>query len=274
MADWKQITARIRRARTSKDPAGQLAALYEKTHDAMVAFELAKYFESESNNPDASKWYGTAAERFRRADWKTKALEAAVRLGGDASAGSSESASGNNEVPAPSAELPAVLVMPEPSSASEENVATFAVPANPPNAPTRKKMRTIPSGTERLPRKAAKTKKRKLQGRNPKTSAGAVVGVAVDAIDGSRASARNLWSRPRRAPLLRRLPLAGAVLPCQLPRWWIVQPRMSRFRFGDRYRLCRLSLRPRALARILGDAMAIQVYLRVCLRWRCSSGAC
>ena len=126
MADWKQITARIRRARTSKDPAGQLAALYEKTHDAMVAFELAKYFESESNNPDASKWYGTAAERFRRADWKTKALEAAVRLGGDASAGSSESASGNNEVPAPSAELPAVLVMPEPSSASEENVATFA----------------------------------------------------------------------------------------------------------------------------------------------------
>ena len=126
MADWKQITARIRRARTSKDPAGQLAALYEKTHDAMVAFELAKYFESESKNPDAAKWYGIAAERFRRADWKTKALEAAVRLGGDASANSVEGGGDSGEVPAPSAELPAVLVMPEPSSTSEQNVATFA----------------------------------------------------------------------------------------------------------------------------------------------------
>ena len=82
MADWKQITARIRRARTSKDPAGQLSNLYEKTRDAMVAFELAKYFESSGQNADAAKWYSAAAERFRRADWKTKAQEAAVRLGG------------------------------------------------------------------------------------------------------------------------------------------------------------------------------------------------
>ena len=82
MADWKQITARIRRARTSKDPAGQLSSLYEKTRDAMVAFELAKYFETSGLNADAAKWYSAAAERFRRADWKTKAQEAAVRLGG------------------------------------------------------------------------------------------------------------------------------------------------------------------------------------------------
>ena len=82
MADWKQITARIRRARTSKDPAAQLSNLYEKTRDAMVAFELAKYFETSGQNADAAKWYSAAAERFRRADWKTKAQEAAVRLGG------------------------------------------------------------------------------------------------------------------------------------------------------------------------------------------------
>jgi hypothetical protein len=82
MADWKQITARIRRARTSKDPAGQLSNLYEKTRDAMVAFELAKYFETAGQNADAAKWYSAAAERFRRADWKVKAQEAAVRLGG------------------------------------------------------------------------------------------------------------------------------------------------------------------------------------------------
>ncbi len=82
MTDWKQITARIRRARTSKDPAGQLSNLFQKTRDAMVAFELAKYFESSGQNADAAKWYSAAAERFRRADWKIKAQEAAVRLGG------------------------------------------------------------------------------------------------------------------------------------------------------------------------------------------------
>jgi len=84
MADWKQITARIRRARTSKDPQGQLTNLYQKTRDAMVAFELAKLFESAGQNADAAKYYSEAAERFRRADWKTKALEAAARLGGAA----------------------------------------------------------------------------------------------------------------------------------------------------------------------------------------------
>jgi hypothetical protein len=86
MADWKQITARIRRARTGKDPVGQLSNLYEKTRDAMVAFELARYFETAGQNPEAAKWYLAAAERFRRADWKTKAQEAAVRLGAEVSA--------------------------------------------------------------------------------------------------------------------------------------------------------------------------------------------
>ncbi len=81
MADWKQITARIRRARTGKDPAGQLTNLFTKTRDAMVAFELARYLESIGNSADAGRWYLTAAERFRRADWKTKAQESATRLG-------------------------------------------------------------------------------------------------------------------------------------------------------------------------------------------------
>jgi hypothetical protein len=116
MADWKQITARIRRARTSKDPAGQLSALYEKTHDAMVAFELAKYFETSAMNADAAKWYSTAAERFRRADWKTKAQEAAMRLGGEAGANAS------------SAEASAVLLpmpVPEPGMPFEQSAAAF-----------------------------------------------------------------------------------------------------------------------------------------------------
>jgi hypothetical protein len=81
MTDWKQITARIRRARTGKDPAGQLSNLFSKTRDAMVAFELARYFESIGNTDQAGRWYLTAAERFRRSDWKTKAQESATRLG-------------------------------------------------------------------------------------------------------------------------------------------------------------------------------------------------
>src|SRR5438552_17079882 len=82
MTDWKQITARIRRARTSKDPAGQLSNLYQKTRDAMVAFELAKFFETSGQNADAAKWYSAAAGRLRRSDWKVTTEEAAVRLGG------------------------------------------------------------------------------------------------------------------------------------------------------------------------------------------------
>ena len=93
MADWKQITARIRRARTGKDPAAQLTNLFAKTRDAMVAFELARYFESVGNTADAGRWYLTAAERFRRSDWKTKAQESATRLGATEPA----------EIPAPSA---------------------------------------------------------------------------------------------------------------------------------------------------------------------------
>ena len=90
MADWKQITARIHRARASKDPAGQLSNLYGKTHDAMVAFELGKLLENSGQNNEAAKWYSAAAERFRRADWKTKAQEAAARLAGASAETSSE----------------------------------------------------------------------------------------------------------------------------------------------------------------------------------------
>src|SRR6266581_6370958 len=112
MADWKQITARIRRARSGKDPLGQLANLYEKTSDAMVAFELAKLFENSGQNSDAAKWYSTAAARFRRAEWKTKAQEAAVRLGGS-----------SIQTPAEESAEPAVefhLVPPEPAVEEKE----------------------------------------------------------------------------------------------------------------------------------------------------------
>jgi hypothetical protein len=121
MADWKQITARIRRARTGKDPVGQLSNLYEKTRDAMVAFELARYFETAGQNPEAAKWYLAAAERFRRADWKTKAQEAAARLGADVAAVDPAHSSGDLVSTAFPVDDPEPL--PEETSAPSESLA-------------------------------------------------------------------------------------------------------------------------------------------------------
>jgi hypothetical protein len=81
MTDWRQIQARVRKARSSADPPGQLAALFERTHDAMVAFELAQIHEKSGAYAEAARWYTAAAERFRRAQWKQKAEEALARLG-------------------------------------------------------------------------------------------------------------------------------------------------------------------------------------------------
>jgi hypothetical protein len=81
VSDWRQIQARIRKARTSADPPGQLAELYERTRDAMVAFELAQIHEKSGAHSEAARWYTSAAERFRRAQWKQKAEEALTRLG-------------------------------------------------------------------------------------------------------------------------------------------------------------------------------------------------
>src|SRR4051794_9771039 len=119
MSDWKQITARIRRARTGKDPATQLSNLYQKTRDAMVAFELARHFETSGQSADAAKWYSTAAERFRRADWKAKAQQAAVRFGG---APSEAGVTPSSEVF--STTVP-VLPAPEPGLPFVKNAAAF-----------------------------------------------------------------------------------------------------------------------------------------------------
>jgi hypothetical protein len=140
MADWKQITARIRRARTGKDPAGQLANLFSKTRDAMVAFELARYFETTGNTADAGRWYLTAAERFRRADWKTKAQESATRLGATEPA----------EIPAPlprikkeevivetaTESLPSELAGPAPTNAERHIEAPASSPRREHSSPT------------------------------------------------------------------------------------------------------------------------------------------
>ena len=81
MANWRQIQGRIRRARTSADPLAKLTELFQKTRDAMVAFEAAALEEKAGRTDEAIRWYTVSAERFRRADWRLKAAEALTRLG-------------------------------------------------------------------------------------------------------------------------------------------------------------------------------------------------
>jgi hypothetical protein len=134
MADWKQITARIRRARTGKDPAAQLTNLFTKTRDAMVAFELARYFESTGNPEDAGKWYLTAAERFRRSDWKTKAQESATRLGATVAAEIPFAAPPSDSTAIAPPEAAEVLVAP--TSTPVDFTPSEAAPASPPETST------------------------------------------------------------------------------------------------------------------------------------------
>jgi len=131
MADWKQITARIRRARTGKDPAAQLTNLFTKTRDAMVAFELARYLESIGNSADAGRWYLTAAERFRRSDWKTKAQESATRLGATEPAEIPAPVSKSEEAPAASEESQTPEAEPEKEQPETEAAGVESEPQTP-----------------------------------------------------------------------------------------------------------------------------------------------
>ncbi len=81
MADWRQIQARIRKAKNSADARTKLSELYQRTRDAMVSWELGVVEEKAERLDEAIKWYTISAERFRRADWKKKAEDALTRLG-------------------------------------------------------------------------------------------------------------------------------------------------------------------------------------------------
>src|SRR6202041_1692994 len=81
MADWRQIQARIRKAKNSPDAQAKLNELFQRTRDAMVAWELGAIEEKAEHKDEAGNWYKLAAQRFRRADWRKKAEEALTRLG-------------------------------------------------------------------------------------------------------------------------------------------------------------------------------------------------
>jgi len=115
MADWRQIQARIRKAKNSPDASSKLSELYQRTRDAMVAWELGAIEEKNGHNEEAGRWYIISAQRFRRADWKKKAEEALARLG--------------IELPAPGAEPPpAPLPERSRSAAREETERVVQLP--------------------------------------------------------------------------------------------------------------------------------------------------
>jgi hypothetical protein len=113
MADWRQIQARIRKAKNSPDASSRLSELYQRTRDAMVAWELGAIEEKAGRNEEAGHWYIISAQRFRRADWKKKAQEALERLG--------------IELPAPGVEPPPAPVRSR-GEAREENEITDQIP--------------------------------------------------------------------------------------------------------------------------------------------------
>lgn len=94
MADWRQIQARIRKAKTSTNPSAKLSELYQRTRDAMVAWELGTFEEKNGRSDEAAKWYAAAYQRFRRSEWKKKAEEALTRLGVEVPANLGESGPG------------------------------------------------------------------------------------------------------------------------------------------------------------------------------------
>jgi len=120
MADWRQIQARIRKAKTGTDPLVKLAELFTKTHDAMVAWEMAVIEEKAGNLEAAIGHYTVAAERFRRSEWKKKAEEALTRLGAPVPVASSAAAGDSQKVVKTSSDAPA--------DTSDDQQLTLSIP--------------------------------------------------------------------------------------------------------------------------------------------------
>jgi hypothetical protein len=154
MADWRQIQARIRKAKSGADAAAKLAELYERTRDAMVAFELAQWHEKAGEHAEAARWYTSAAERFRRSQWRSKAEAALARLGapipapavetlqeGDTTRDSDEKEIGPDVVPrTPHRDVPSVNFRTsssarETQSESENESSAEAMPEQAPESP-------------------------------------------------------------------------------------------------------------------------------------------
>ncbi|HXX43496.1 MAG TPA: hypothetical protein VEJ38_02120 [Candidatus Acidoferrales bacterium] len=137
MADWRQIQARIRKAKNSPEAVSKLSELFKRTRDGMVAWELGAIEEKADHKEEAGNWYVIAAQRFRRADWKKKAEEALTRLGiaipahaETAPPERSETAGATEHAAEPESEKIESAAAPEETpEEGESQIATGAVPA-------------------------------------------------------------------------------------------------------------------------------------------------
>jgi hypothetical protein len=139
MANWKQIQARIRKARTGGDAIPKMTALYERTRDAMVAFELAKLYEQAAQRDNAVEWYSMAWQRFQREQWRAKSAEALARLGAPLPEGMAAQSGADSA--AQEAVQPARITATEPEPAEAETPQPEAQPQPPESAAPRKKSR-------------------------------------------------------------------------------------------------------------------------------------
>ena len=127
MADWRQIQARIRKARSAPDGIEKLTELFDHTRDAMVAFELAKLHEKAGAKDDAISCYTIAFERFRRIGWRKKAEEALVRLGAPVPTTPMETGPGESAAPSQETRAAATPKIPAAVAAEEgESQLAFA----------------------------------------------------------------------------------------------------------------------------------------------------
>jgi hypothetical protein len=179
----------------------------------MVAFELARHLEGAGQNSDAAKWYATAAERFRRADWKTKAQEAVTRLGGQLPAEDEQAMSSaigeEHSIAAPPA------VIPEPGIPFEQSAETFESIVSSPNAEVEATdAPTAPAAESAAPGSRPRHRRGRRGGRNrrkPGTSSSPSRENIPDHPQQSRreADVDETTSEAQRTPMLR-LPLESA----------------------------------------------------------------
>jgi hypothetical protein len=151
MADWRQIQARIRKAKNSPEAVSKLSELFKRTRDGMVAWELGAIEEKAEHKEEAGHWYTIAAQRFRRADWKKKAEEALTRLGLPLPA---EQTNGTTSDHTYQAEISSQTSAPEPDDARPA-LALGEIPeeeASEPSVETQPMAKSAPSG-ESGPRK-------------------------------------------------------------------------------------------------------------------------
>ncbi len=170
MTDWRQIRARIRRAKSGQDATTRLEQLYDKTRDGMVAFELAQLEELAGRIERATDWYKRAWQRFRRSEWKQKAEEALTRFGVPLPLETAEAPPEPRERVTPSepAAEPGPEAIPETEAQDEaevEDETQAAAPAETSGA------QPAPTGEKRRRRRGGRGRRRGRGGARPESAA-------------------------------------------------------------------------------------------------------